>query len=76
MSENIQDLLKKTEALNEDVKKSTLLIAAAPELLAAVRQALKVIRNIEDEIGKLTPEETACIEQLKAAISKAEGKVP
>jgi hypothetical protein len=51
------------------------LIAAAPDLLAALKEALNFIEGDRDfMLGNAYPEDYAMRERIKAAIAKAEGR--
>lgn len=45
------------------------LIAAAPDMLAALQRALPCVEYAADELG--SEEDAACLEQVRAAIKKA-----
>jgi hypothetical protein len=59
----------------DEAKANARLIAAAPELLAALKECLDYIEvTMEGEDLKQFPTERSAIKQARAAIAKAEGK--
>lgn len=57
--------------LNNPQRANTRLIAAAPELLEAAKDALESLRRLPDREGAFR---VTCVKQLEDAIAKAEGR--
>jgi hypothetical protein len=69
------DMDSDVEACLEQVNANAHLIAAAPDLLAALKEALNFIEGDRDfTLGNAYPEDYAMRERIKAAIARAEGR--